>query len=266
MKKDSTTILIKKLYEILGPQLGSHLVDPNVVLTISGVRGRAEYVCSHTQPDDWERLESLNNITETMGIKFVRSCQFIEGSMSVTLENLKGFEKTSRQSRLPFVTPFSSASGWKALREWLMMLYENAAKEFGRNDADPFDPCAHMVLGITYGYPDRALIDFLQWLKSHRKHHMASSKIPYSDRYECSQPNFTYLPGHEMEPSIQKTIRQWGKILKDFYMSPWHLTIEKDRDFLEARRLDDEMLKDRIWKSIEQEEPAITGHIEVFHA
>ena len=67
---EKTAELISKFYKQAGPRIGSHLVEPNAVLTIAGFRGNGNFLMHNITSDEKIALEKLNESVQDLGIKF----------------------------------------------------------------------------------------------------------------------------------------------------------------------------------------------------
>lgn len=237
-----TAQLISELYKSLGPRIGSHLVESNVVLTLAGLRGYAGFVMHDLTDSEAQDIEKVNEKTERLGIRFVLERDTENEISYIIIYNLKGFEYTFRMSKLPFVKPFDWASGFNGIDIWLDNIRNSAEKYF---DIKPeaklsIEALDSLMSGLMFGYPDQALLDSYNILSAGKNYSvLVLSNIPYADYYESAQPNFAYLPEHENEESIVKIKKSWGDFLKEFYNTSWHKVFAKDPYFKQIRALEE---------------------------
>jgi uncharacterized protein len=232
-----TSLIVKEIYDRLGPRLGTYFVEANIVLTLAGARGFTEFYIDYPRAEDDNALQALNNTLEPHGLRVSRGLPIYDGAVSmVGIESLRGFERVSKLTRFPcYCSPFEARSGWDGLREWSAQAHKRADQEGLTKD-----DMMNITFGVRYGYPDIAIKDFLAWIASSRKIPTMDSSIPFVKRYSCAEPNFLFLPDHRGDPTIRATIDLFGTILRDFYGSPWHRERERDPIFLAARRANDE--------------------------
>lgn len=150
----------------------------------------------------------------------------------------------TKLSNLSFIPKFDSTTGWDGYENWKDDVHANINKFFKTENEATF----HFIMGLNYGYPDQALLDMYEVLNNDNdseKTHLAFSKIPYSDYYDCAQPNFQYFPAHEEEDSIKTVRNSWGQILRTFYNSQWHKSILQNPDFIKIRNFEEK--NHRLW-------------------
>ena len=228
---EQTAEIIGKLYDKLGPESGEALVEPNLVLTIAGARGHTEFFVDFPEAGDIEKFMALNEVLKGTPIK-IKCNKFQDGLLAVSFENLKGYERISRLTKLEGITPFFAGEGWEGLEKWRKGCLENLEK----SGKFPSEKNRMIVMsGIRYGYPDQAVRDFIDWINTGRKKYLADSDIPYSSLYSCAEPNFTYYPESEDDEGIRSTVALWGKILREFYGTPFCRNLETNPDFIKAR-------------------------------
>ncbi len=57
---EQTAQRIEKLYNELGPRIGVHLVEPNAVITIAGLRGKGNFLMHDLTNEEMLRLKKIN--------------------------------------------------------------------------------------------------------------------------------------------------------------------------------------------------------------
>ncbi len=228
---EQTAEIINKMYDKLGPESGQVLVESNVVLTIAGARGHTGFYVNFPEAGDIEKFMGLNEVLKGTPIK-IECHKFNDNLLAVCIKNLKGYERISRLTKLEGITPFFADEGWEGLEKWRKRCLENLEK----SGKLPSEENRMIVMdGIRYGYPDQAVRDFLDWINTDRKKYTADSDIPYSSLYSCAQPNFIYYPESEDDEGIRSTVALWGKILREFYQTPFCRELETDTEFIKAR-------------------------------
>ncbi len=233
---EETAQLISQFYTALGPRIGVHLVEPNAVITIAGLRGRGNFLMHDVTDEEKNTLEKTNELAKKHGIKFILTQDLEDKIDGIQIINFKGLEYSSKLSRFPFVEPFDSSTGYEGFILWGDTVRNKAEhyfkdKKYSLEEGPLGHPLDHFMVGLELGYPDQALLDLLSTLHL-EKSPLTYSKIPYSDYYSNPQPNFGYLPEHENEEAIAKIKDSWGSLLKEFYNSAWHTSISKDPNFV----------------------------------
>lgn len=238
---EKTAQLISQFYTELGPRIGVHLVEPNAVITIAGLRGQGNFLMHDLTSDEKIKLEKINELAKKSGIHFSLTEDVKDEIADILILNFKGLEYSSKMSHFPFVEPFDSSTGYEGYLKWRKEVRTKAEKYFKEkkyisSEGPLGDPLDHLTIGLTLGYPDQALLDLYSNLSNRNERRLPLSHIAYSDYYENPQPNFQYLPEHENEKSILKIKESWGALLKEFYTSSWHTSISKDPTFIAARK------------------------------
>lgn len=246
-----TAELVAQIYQLAGPRIGPLLVEANIVLTLAGARGQTEFFIANPQPNDWEKVAAVKKILESRGIKIraqdktFKAASDNKETLIVDVENLKGYEYASHLSRIPGISRFDASTGWEGFREWRIRVSAGLRKAIVENRI-PYTENTEgeiqgmIITGISKGYPDTAIYDAIDcWIVHERTYQLADSQIPYVDIYHGAEPNFDFHPDHKNDPTIQQTITSWGKILEDFYASPWHQQIKRNPQFQQTRELRD---------------------------
>lgn len=242
---EQTARLISKFYSELGPRIGAHLVDPNVVITIAGLRGHGNFLMHNLTSDEKLKLEKINETSQKSGIKFILHDDPTDELSDISIINFKGMENTSKLSRLSFITPFDSSTGYEGFLSWLKESRHKAESYFQDKASFHKEALDHLIIGLERGYPDQALLDlynaYLKYTDFPKNifNLFKLTRIPYSDFYDNAQPNFHYLAEHENEKSIAATKQTWGDLLTDFYNAPWHKAIANDPGFVKIRASED---------------------------
>ncbi len=245
---EKTAELVSKFYEQVGPRIGSYLVEPNAVITIAGLRGHGNFLMHRITNDEKNALEKLNESSKELGIKFFLIEDPQDETVEIIILNFKGLEYSSKKTKLPFVPPFDSKTGFDGYLQWKQEIYNKAVKYFKDKDNNYYseEGLGHLMLGLELGYPDQALLDMYSTFinKEINLSHFKLTHIPYSDYYPNPQPNFVYLSEHETEKSIVAIQESWGNLLKQFYNSPWHTNHSKDQTFIKSRKSEEEIHDD----------------------
>lgn len=249
-----TAEIISKLYKHLGPELGQSFVESNVVLTIAGARGYTEMYVDYPEAGDSEKFIELNEVLKGTPISVSPIImKGLENSLTVSFENLKGYEVISRSTKLEGIVPFYADEGREGLKKWWNTCFENLEKN---GNFSSKEDRRMLMEGIRYGYPDRAIMDFIDWINTGRKKYHSFSNIPYSSLYSCAEPNFCYYPESEDDEGIRSTVALWGEILREFYRTPFCRELETNPEFikarLEAKKKHDRYMKEK-WKKIAED-------------
>ncbi|MDR3646280.1 MAG: hypothetical protein P4L22_01925 [Candidatus Babeliales bacterium] len=238
-----TANYIQTIYNELGPRIGSHLVEPNVVITLAGLRGYANFLMHDLTQEEENRINEFNIKHKNSGLLFTIIDDKEDEIVDILITNLKGYEYTSKISKLPFVVNYDASSGFQGKDKWSKKIKENIKNYF--NDTKEYDqhPESHLHLGLMLGYPDQALLDMYNNIKAGlfgNNRAFIYSKIPYSDYYDCPQPNFSYFKESIKDETIVNVEKSWGKLLEEFYTSTWHKALSKDPIFIKIRQSEDE--------------------------
>ena len=201
---EETAQLVSKLYNELGPRIGVHLVEPNAVLTIAGLRGNGNFLMHDLTADEKRALANINATNKEHGIGFLVHDDPEDGVADINISNLKGLEYSSKISKFPFITHFDSSTGYEGQANWVRDIRNKAEKYFKdkgyiTKEGPLGDPLDHFMVGLNLGYPDQALVDHYRTLSTREETPLASSNIPYGDYYKNPQPNFEYLPNMKMK-------------------------------------------------------------------
>jgi hypothetical protein len=242
LSAQETSFMVYKLYNELGPRIGCHLVEPNVVITLAGLRGNGNFLMHDLTANEKSKIEGLNKKVEPVGIKFFISYDLENEIADIMIINLKGLEYSSKKSKLPFIKPFNAATGFIGYRKWSDTVTDNAKKYFNITNDEQEGALMHLMVGLSLGYPDQALLDMYNTVNqeglkgaSAGQSSFIYSKISYSDYYDNPQPNFGYLPEHEDEESIVRVKKAWGALLGEFYNTTWAKSLAQDPQFAAMR-------------------------------
>jgi hypothetical protein len=222
-------------YKEVPQEIGTHLTDPNVVLTLGDARGQTEICARHLDPlEGRKEVEHLNELANKDGIQF----KFFQMSKNKHLGGTRmhvvspaGLERTTSQSRLvPQFVADSGETPWQWLRRAKASLESTDSTTL--NDRYRFN----VAFGALKGYPDDAVKSYaaLSGLP------MDSSRIKFAGYYPCPQPSFFY--DRDFPDGVQSVTNIWGRALEEFYRSPEHIAIKAEPAFISDRLLDLESL------------------------
>jgi hypothetical protein len=230
-------------YPSLEPRLGIYLTDPNVVITLADARGQTEFYIQESDSTDANAFEELNKLSLDQGIRFsterYTSKSTNKPALSVNVESLAGYQRVSEATKLPGITKLDVSGGWDAVNQWLheslngiraatkQGLYPQVVLE-DNNDL-------HALTRIAKGYPDEAIMAMLQdynpeGIAAGKTSH---TKVPYADYYPCAQPGYIYAVAEKTV--IDQHVKQWGKILEEYFTSDGHNKLAGDTEFKQLR-------------------------------
>ncbi|HEY4000573.1 MAG TPA: hypothetical protein VGO93_17010, partial [Candidatus Xenobia bacterium] len=225
---DATVRLFLQVYRIAGPRIGCRLVDPADLLTLSGSRGLTSWNMRWPvlTGDDLQRLEAVDRLLAPQGI----SVECSGPSLDEEMVNLAGVERMCRTSHMPATIPYDSQTGWVGYYQWQtqqMNAYDQQAPVPQQNRD-------HVYYGLMLGYPDRAILGYMQYDSSSQNARTIASDIPFTSYYECGVPSFNFLP--DDLAAVQPTIKAWGRLLQAIYRHPAMVRLDADPAFRQARR------------------------------
>lgn len=208
------------------PNLKQYFVDSNVVLTLAGMKGATNFTADVESEQDLRKYETeIETINETLKmanpeVKFamfkdVKETEDDGKYVTFIVQNLLGYERASKISKISGVTPFDRRTGWDGLAKWSQKLWAQV-------EAAGYESPEDVALGLELGYPDRAIYDLQDWMKNGSKGEMVDAIIPNTRLYDDHDPSYVFSPGHENDAGIRDNMEKSGRILKEFYDSDWH--------------------------------------------
>lgn len=234
---------VEKLHPELGPKLAEMFLASNVVLTLADARGKADFYLFNLTQDQADQMrtmvDGINRSAEPMGIKiesdFEVKPRAYDGKpfLSLNIRSLPGYAWASRQSKLPGVTPFQpkSLTDWQGLNEWHHKTIEQIKESWASkltNEQILEEVVDHAYIGVSLGYPDRAIEDLQQDILSGSNHRdLVDSTIPFMDVREGAQANYEFHKRHLTDPEIMDHQKAWGDLLYNFYRSDWYQNLVK---------------------------------------
>lgn len=228
--------IVGTFFEKFSPELREHFVDSNVVLGLSGLKPQTEFF---VRADDEQADETLKREIEALNAVMSESLPEVRFDISsepsspsgnvtrrtrmVSIYNLRGYERASRTTKIPGITPFEAKEGWEEWKKW-----RDAIREyFAAFPEEEQKMQTSIRAGFEKGYPDIANYDFADWVKSGKKYiDLQYAKIPFAGFYEEAQPVYNFRLEHAADPSIESNIREAGEILGAFYKSDFHKQVE----------------------------------------
>ena len=249
---DTVAEFVAPLYPRIGPELGAHLTDSNVVLTVAGLKGDTEFFVENiSSRDDASRIQgaaeeanryfrerdvplSLHVVGEPFQPQVGRSC------LMVGMDNHLGIELATKFSRFVGLPIYDKTTGETGLREWhqaFVVWSREIASRYTTDTRTQMEIESNLLSGVVKGYPDIAVIGFTKLLLSGRKLELHDTRIIGTGTYKEAQPNFGYLPENVSDPALRHTIELSGIILSEFYASNWHRAIAQNEEFMRHRKL-----------------------------
>ncbi|MCL5435544.1 MAG: hypothetical protein M1275_00440 [Patescibacteria group bacterium] len=244
--------IIENLYGRLPPDIGCHLAESNVVLTLSGMKGMTQFYVEASAPSDAERIKSSISQLNDWLIQHQPELQFVparspranvEGRqlLSVGVNNLRGYERASRLSKLPGVRPFDSQEGFTGLGQWMADCGEGLRKAQVSGALPKDYSIGDIEAGLYFGYPDQAILDRVDQVakRGGGMEGLQDSVIPFTGVHRETDPNFEFYPEHAKAPEVKDYELKAGTVLRDFYFSPSYKKLSADSHFRELRAKED---------------------------
>lgn len=236
--------ILKQVQEQCGSAALAYWTTPNTILTLSGVRPYCDGVfwdddnkgllpAWQKEIDDTvEAIKSCSRVvTVEAEIKEVRPGESYAGYELLFEEGLR---YVLRQTELvdekmydKLANAGSSGKVWELLQDEL----------FKRLQADGYtvEHANDIASGLLLGYPDKAM---LQSVKKFGEDHdpfgepLMPADIRGADYYLCPQPVYDYPRSLAGDVDIASHEQLWSSILKGYYTSDFHKTLERDQAFI----------------------------------
>lgn len=223
---------VERVFSALSPELREHLVDSNVVLTLAGLKPQTEFFVTLENEECRKKIEDeVEGLNASLEAHFPEVKFHLAGEprvkprtqevyQMISVENLHGYERATVSTKIPDIPPYDSKTGWEGLSKWRKTFFES----FDKLPDDEKKERENQIIGIMKGYPDVAINDFMDWLRSGEKHlkGMDFAKIPFMGLYQEAEPAYEFKKEHADDPSIVANIKEAGDILRDFYRSEFH--------------------------------------------
>jgi hypothetical protein len=238
-----TAELASKIYEIVEAEFGCRLIEPNIILLMSGMKGHADIPWVKLDKNKIQKLQQINSQLRNfyLEIYFPKKIKDDYTITNLTFVNLKGVEKKSKATKIPGVLPYDSSSGREGLMDWykeVNISLENAQK----TGMIPKEVDIKILIeGIDLGYPDQAIIDFEKCLRVGKIHEDLLeadiiSVVPVAEKYHGAVPEFDYYSEHKDDSGIVDYISTARKILEEFYRSDWFKELSQKQEFQAFRQ------------------------------
>lgn len=202
---ESLTRLVEGCYQRAGAKAGEIFLHANVLLTLADCRGETCVPISDLAPADVDNLLAVNELLapHRIGIHTTPRRELL------VLFSEAGLSRTTAQSSLAGIQPSSGNPRWRSLT-------------CASLQAEGYYDWTMVLSGVLHGYPDQAVLDFDEWLRSGRRLALEAAPIWGVDTYPCAQPVFDYFPHHRQDPDIRGICELWSEVLKEFYLGAWH--------------------------------------------
>jgi len=239
---NETAKIAEKAYTELGSELGCRLVEPNVVLTLSGMKGQADIHWINMDKENIEKLRRSELKFEKLGLKIVYPKKLKKDSttISIAIINFKGMERKSKSTKILGIRTYENKMGAKGFNDWYGLLFESLEQMQEEGKISKEVDLQVVFEGLILGYPDQAILDFEKCLREGDIHKDLiesdiSSVLPEAQKYQGAVPEFYFYLDHKNDIEIVDYIKKAKQVLCDFYKSDWFKNIEKDQEFLLAR-------------------------------
>ena len=233
---------IEEMYGLLDCDAAARLIEPSNALAVAGLKGINYLYGFPLDKQEHDRLSSINEKIVPQGLELwinTPKGEDIE-NLSGTLTSLRGYAYKSLHSQkiLPLVgiAPYSIDQGFEGLREWARDKDVAIMTAVEQGTLPQIDSPYIIYEGIDLGYPDQAIIDFVDWCKTHKPTVEADilSAHKLADKYHGPVPEFDYYPESAQDPEIVEYIANARRILKDFYDTPWVQKTTQSQVFKDA--------------------------------
>ncbi len=240
-----------KIFTAISKQLDTEYLAywalPNAVLTLSGARAYCDGIF-WTNKNEGLLEKWKTEITESIEvikrqIVIVWSDARIEESHAG--EKYAGYELITEdglRSVLAHTNLFSNdlfdeIKALKSAKKQFERLVKNlkAHSKFRKYTEESL---RHIAFGVLAGYPEKAILEsVLKWDEADPfAETLVNADIRGAGYYICPQPVYSY-PRHLMnDPDIVKHEKLWSNLLKDYYRSDFHRSLEKDKKFQHKMR------------------------------
>lgn len=232
-----TAEIISNLYGITGPKVGCRLVEANVVLAVAGLKSLADISWLQLDESEQEQLKNADKTAKQYGITFFYNPTVDQ----LAIGSLKGLERKTKTTKIPGVPIFDSRQQFEGFARWLKSFDSSleSAKAAGLLSTET--NLEIIYEGIRLGYPDQAILDFEEWLRSNSDYsNLDTSNIlsgdPNALKLSSNVCEFDFYPQHADDPGIVEYVKTARKILEEFYQSKWFQKLKCDQSFLEARK------------------------------
>ncbi|HEU4914564.1 MAG TPA: hypothetical protein VFT16_04140 [Candidatus Saccharimonadales bacterium] len=239
---DHAVKIFSSVSEQLGPEYLAYITLPNVVLTLCGARAYCDGVFWSRDNKDllgkWDKeLSALMGVIKGQNVALWSDAvieQTVAGDKYASYEFIvkDGLHYAITHTNLLGPIRFEDIEAEASRAKIIELLVKNlksqpALKEY------PKESLYDIAFGILLGYPDKAILGtILRWNNNGPfEEPLIDADIRGASYYTCPQPIYSY-PRHLMtDPAICAHEKLWSGLLKDYYQSDFHTSLEKNDDF-----------------------------------
>lgn len=238
LKGEQVAKLVEKVFEKYPFDITQHLVDSNVVLTLAGMKGQTEFFID--VPDEAKdemlkkgikdlsaELQALDpNLMMRLEREPFEAASDKMRTMMVNVLNLATLDEWITKTKLCEFPSFDKSQGFAGYDKWREAIIEKFGEESDEEE---------MGVGVRKGYPDQAIIDFIDWYNTGREKEKDDANILLTGIYEEAEPIYSYYPEHVDDPEIVDNVHKSSEVLAGFYESQWHKEVAPRFDFKKGR-------------------------------
>ena len=210
---------VLELYDEAGPSLGCLLLEPDMVLTLTGHKAESRWIRDVAEAQtDGPTVEKINRFLEPHGSRLV----MVDDELYA--KSLVGLEKSTQRSRLPWMEPFDKAEGWSGFSDW-------RSKQRDKLDNESLE-----LIAFLHGEPDSAVRGrgLEKDVIAHRQR--VTTDVPYAEILKNEGVNFRVSPQDAAAPDVTETVQRFSGVLKEVYEDPRVDEVLRSEPFLNARR------------------------------
>lgn len=231
---ESVIEVLKSVEAALGAGACARLVESNIVLTLAGERGQTEYFGDSLEAGETD-AKLLNPILEAAGIR-LSALPSQGGRLLMNIDSLEGYERVSKNSRIPGIEPFDKSGGWEGLQNWVTTSSKGVNEACLDRRIVTHGTPDNIFAGAIKGYPDRAVIGIFSIPDTYENMGLFNkARIAHADAYDAAQPIYTFLKDDANSPDIIEHQQRWSEILEQFYESDYHKRLAAQPEFIAAR-------------------------------
>lgn len=239
---DEIAAIISALYNALPLHIAIHLIHPNVVLAVAGLKGIADvHLVSQDKQSDKQCIDEANAEAERYGVQilFEDALDDSDPYVALTIVSLKGVEFAS--SRMPHLRArfnfpkYNAETGFGGLITWKRKVEAGLEAALSRGELTSEEKDI-LEQGILLGYPEQAIEDFEQCHRSGDIHKdLVSTDLisahPLAAKFQGSVPEFDYYPKSKNNKQTVEYIRLAKDVIRSFYDHKWMQERAKDPAF-----------------------------------
>lgn len=248
MKPDAETAIsiLGTLLEATEPAALAFWTTPNVILTLSGARAYCDGVYWDDGNDlleKWNKeiessLATLSKVWSlTVSDTAIKQSRPGEKYASFEIISESGLRQVIEQTKLVDNTVLDILLKLSSLEELSKEITMRLRKQ-DKFKAYSDDNINHVAFGILLGYPDEAIVGSTKdWQEDDPfAEPLIRADIRGATYYICPQPIYDYPRRLVSDLEITTHEKLWSKILKDYYKSEFHRSLEADPGFRQKLR------------------------------